>query len=86
MRQHSPIANGVSDNDMIIDGVELPSLLPIEKAACVLRVNVATIKQWIGEGLLEVARVNGKIRVLTSSLEDRMGEATQSRSNQELHA
>lgn len=69
---------------MILDGVELPRLLPIEKAARVLRVNAATVKQWIGDGLLETVRVNGKLRVLTSSIDDRMGERTPSRSNQEL--
>ena len=71
---------------MIYDGVELPSLLTIEKAAVVMGVKVATIKQWIDKGQLETVRANGKIRVLTSTIEDRMGEVTRSRSNQEFQA
>lgn len=71
---------------MIYDGVELPSLLTIEKAAVVMGVKVAIIKQWIDKGQLETVRANGKIRVLTSTIEDRMGEVTRSRSNQEFQA
>ena len=47
-------------------------------------VKVAIIKQWIDKGQLETVRANGKIRVLTSTIEDRMGEMTPSRSNQEF--
>ena len=71
---------------MIFDGVELPRLLTIEKTSIVLKTDVATLRQWIDAGQLETVRVNGKLRVLTSSVEDRMGEVTQSRSNQEFQA
>ena len=47
-------------------------------------VEIATIRQWIDKGQLEAVLVNGKIRVLTSFIEDRMGEMTPSRSNQEF--
>ena len=47
-------------------------------------VGVATVRQWIDKGQLEIVRMNGKIRVLTSFIEDRMGEMTPSRSNQEF--
>ncbi|MFC2105899.1 hypothetical protein ACFLS0_04035 [Candidatus Bipolaricaulota bacterium] len=56
----------------------------MEKAAVVMGVGVATIRQWIDKGQLEIVRMNGKIRVLTSFIEDRMGEMTPSRSNQEF--
>ncbi|MFC2079203.1 helix-turn-helix domain-containing protein [Candidatus Bipolaricaulota bacterium] len=77
---HSPVA---SDNDMIFEGVELPSLLPVEKAARVLSISTTIVEQWIGEGRLETVRINGQVRVLTSSIEDRRGHKTTSLSNQE---
>jgi excisionase family DNA binding protein len=68
---------------MIFDGVELPRLLSIEKAAEVLRTDSATVERWIAEGTLSVLRVNGVPHVLTESIADRLGEATPSRPNQE---
>jgi len=59
-------------------------LLTLDKAAVVMGVEIATIRQWIDKGQLEAVLVNGKIRVLTSFIEDRMGEMTPSRSNQEF--
>jgi excisionase family DNA binding protein len=69
---------------MIFDGVELPSLVTVDQAALVLGVDVATILRWIEEGLLDAARANGRIRVLTSSIADRKGLKTPSRPNFEL--
>jgi excisionase family DNA binding protein len=68
---------------MIFEGVELPSLLTREKAAAVLHVDIATIEQWIESGRLCGVRTNGRIRVLTSSIEDRKGLRTTSLPNQE---
>ena len=68
---------------MIFDGVELPSLLPLDKAACILCVEPSIVEQWIDEGLLETVCTNGQVRVLTSSIEDRMGQPTSSRSHRE---
>lgn len=68
---------------MIFDGVELPRLLPIEKAAGVLKTDAATVERWIAEGALSVMRVNGIPHVLTDSITDRLGETTPSRPNQE---
>lgn len=47
------------------------------------RVKAATIKQWIDKGQLETSCANGRIRILTSPIEERMGEMAPSRSNQE---
>jgi predicted site-specific integrase-resolvase len=66
---------------MIFDGVELPSLLPLKKACAVLSVDAATLQQWIESGELQTVHVNGQIRILTSSIEDRMGQRTLSRTN-----
>ena len=68
---------------MIFDGVELPRLLPIEKAAEVLKTGATTVERWIAEGTVSVMRVNGIPHVLTDSIADRLGEATPSRPNQE---
>lgn len=66
---------------MILDGVELPSLLTIEKAARVLKTDVPTLHHWIETGRIESVRANGRIRVVTSSVENRMGQETLSRTN-----
>ncbi|MBE0635095.1 hypothetical protein IH601_03770 [Candidatus Bipolaricaulota bacterium] len=66
---------------MIFDGVELPSLLTIEKAAIVLKTDMATLQGWIDTGKVETVHANGRIHVLMSSIENRMGQATLSRSN-----
>jgi hypothetical protein len=68
---------------MIFDGVELPKLLPIEKAAEVLKMDVATVERLIGEGTVSVMHVNGILHVLTESIADRLGEVTLSRPNQD---
>lgn len=67
----------------IFDGVELPNLLTIDKAAQVLGTDLLTLERWIEDGRVETANVNGQIRVLTSSIEDRVGQRTTSLSNQE---
>jgi excisionase family DNA binding protein len=68
---------------VIHDGVELPKLLTIEKAAEVLGSDVTTIRQWIENRSLSVLRVNGIVHVLTESIADRLGEETPSRPNQQ---
>jgi predicted site-specific integrase-resolvase len=68
---------------LIFDGVELPSLVPREKAAAILGVDLETIDAWIAQARLDTVRMNGRVRVLTSSIEDRMGEQTPSRPNDE---
>jgi len=90
MHEHSQLvseANGVSegsDSGMIFDGVELPSLLTLEKAAAVLKTDIETLHVWIDSGKIESVRTNGRIRVLTSSIENRMGQRTPSRSNRDV--
>jgi excisionase family DNA binding protein len=68
---------------MIHDGVELPKLLTIEKAAEVLGIDAATIRQWIKNRSVSTMRVNGIVHVLTESIADRLGEETPTRPNQE---
>ncbi len=68
---------------MIHDGVELPSLLTIEKAAEVLGVDVATVRRRIEDRSIATMRVNGVVHVLTESIADRLGEETPARPNQE---
>lgn len=68
---------------MIFDGAELPSLLSIEKASEVLNVDAAIVTAWIERGELDIVRVNGHVRVVTSSIENRMGQPTFSRRNDE---
>jgi excisionase family DNA binding protein len=68
---------------MIRDGVELPKLLTIEKAAEVLGADTSTVRRWIDDRSISTMRVNGIVQVLTESIADRLGEKTPSRSNQE---
>lgn len=68
---------------MIHDGVELPKLLTVERAAEVLDVDVDTVRAWIEGLIIDTARVNGIVRVLTESIADRLGERTPSRPNEE---
>ena len=69
---------------MIHDGVELPKLLRIEKAAELLGVNVEAIRAWIADRSVSTMRVNGVLHVLTESIADRLGEETPSRPNQDV--
>jgi len=68
---------------MIHDGVELPKLLRIEKAAELLGVDAGTIRTWIADRSVSTMRVNGVLHVLTESIADRLGEETPSRPNRE---
>jgi len=68
---------------MIHDGVELPKLLRIEKAAELLGVDAGTIRKWIADRSVSAMRVNGVLHVLTESIADRLGEETPSRPNRE---
>lgn len=69
---------------MIHDGVELPRLLPIDRAAQLLGVEEETIVVWLGDGTAHGVRVNGVQHVLTDSVADRLGQATPSRTNAEI--
>lgn len=68
---------------MIHDGVELPKLLTIEKAAEALSIDAATIRRWIEDGSISAMHVNGIMHVLTESIADRLSEETPTRPNQE---
>jgi predicted site-specific integrase-resolvase len=71
---------------MIFEGIELPRLLPLDKAARVLHVEGKVLDQWIREGRFQIVRIRGQQRILTSSIEDRLGQATTSLSNQEAQS
>ncbi|MBE0635941.1 helix-turn-helix domain-containing protein [Candidatus Bipolaricaulota bacterium] len=68
---------------MIFEGVELPGLLTIEKAAAVLGIDIEAVKQLIASGEVDAVQTRGQVRIMTSSIEDRRGQQTTSRSNQE---
>ncbi len=68
---------------MIHDGVELPALLTVEKAAAVLGTDAPTVRAWIADRSLSSVRVNGIVHVLTESVADRLGERTLSRHNRD---
>jgi predicted site-specific integrase-resolvase len=68
---------------MIHDGVELPRLLPVARAAEVLGVDVGTVRQWIEDRAVSTLRVNGTVHVLTESIADRLGGETPTRQNRE---
>jgi len=83
---HAPRATCVEvseANGVIVDGVELPSLLPLAKAAEVLGVSPADVVKWIEQGELQSARLNGVTHVLSKSFADRLGRKTPSRHNQD---
>jgi len=56
---------------VIYDGVELPRLLTIDEAARVLGVDCEKIRKMIKTRKLATMRVNGEIRIITESIEDR---------------
>lgn len=56
---------------MIYDGVELPKLLVIDEAAKVLGVDCKKIGKMIKSRRLDTMRVNGEIRIVSESIEDR---------------
>ena len=56
---------------MIYDGVELPKLLMIDETAKVLGVNCKKISELIKTRKLATMRVNGEIRIISESTEDR---------------
>jgi len=68
---------------MIHDGVELPRLVPIAKAAEVMTLSEADILQLIADRELQSISLNGIPHVLTESIADRLGERTPSRHNQD---
>lgn len=68
---------------MIHDGVELPRLLPIDRAAVLLGVDEETIRSWLRDGTAQGMRVSGVQRIVTDSIADRFGEATGQRPNQD---
>jgi len=68
---------------MIRDGVELPKLVPIAKAAEILDASEDQVRELIDRGLLQSARVNGILHILTETLADRLGEQTPARHNRD---
>ena len=56
---------------MIYDGVELPKLLAIDEAARVLGVDCEKIRKMIKTHSLATVCVNGEVRILSESIEDR---------------
>lgn len=68
---------------MIFEGIELPSLLPLDTAAAVLGIDVEAVKQLVVSGQIDAVQTRGQMRIMTSSIEDRRGQQTTSRSNQE---
>jgi excisionase family DNA binding protein len=56
---------------VIYDGVELPRLLTIDEAARVLGVACEKISEMIKSRELATVRVNGEIRIISESTEDR---------------
>jgi len=56
---------------VIYDGVELPRLLAIDEAAKVLGVDCEKISEMIKTRKLTTMRVNGEIRIISESIEDR---------------
>jgi len=68
---------------MIHDGVELPRLLTLAKAAEVLGTSEAEVTHLVERRELQSVRLNGITHVLTESIADRLGEQTPSRQNQE---
>jgi len=56
---------------VIYDGVELPKLLAIDEAARVLGVDCEKISEMIKTRKLATMRVNGEIRIISESTEDR---------------
>jgi len=68
---------------LIVDGVELPRLLTLSKAAEVLGTPIEQVRRLVEERRLQSARVNGIVHVLTDSIANRLGEATLTRHNQE---
>ena len=68
---------------VIFDGVELPRLVPVAKAAEVMDVSETEVRQLIANQELQSVSLNGIVHVLTESIADRLGEDTPSRHNQD---
>jgi len=62
---------------VIYDGVELPKLLTIDEAAKVLGIDCEKISELIKTRRLATMRVNGEIRIITESIEDRRKGSSQ---------
>ena len=68
---------------MIHDGVELPKLLTIEKAAEILESSEKGVRRLVDQGKLQSVHVNGITYVLTEVIAARWGQQTPSRHNQD---
>jgi hypothetical protein len=69
---------------VIHDGVELPRLVPVTKAAEVMALSEAEVRRLITDRELQSASLNGVVHVLTESIADRLGEETPSRPNRDV--
>jgi len=68
---------------VIFDGVELPRLVPVAKAAEVMNLSEAEVRRLIANREIQSVSLNGVTQVLTESIADRFGEKTPSRRNQD---
>jgi plasmid maintenance system antidote protein VapI len=68
---------------LIHDGVELPRLVRLAKAAEILGVPKVEVEELIRRRKLQSARLNGILHVVTDSIADRLGEKTPSRHNRD---
>jgi len=68
---------------LIFDGVELPSLLTVEKAAQILGLPEEGVRSLIANRQIESVRLNGLIHIVTESIAERLQVETPSRHNQD---
>ena len=68
---------------MIVDGVELPQILPLAEAADLLGKTEAEVRAWIAQGKIQSVRLNGIVHVVSESIAERLGQHTPSRHNQD---
>ena len=84
-KKHRLFSSGSAEggDEMIHDGVELPKLLTVDRAAEVLGTDTPTVRRWIDDRTVSTMRINGIVHVLTESIADRLGEKTLSRHNRD---
>ena len=68
---------------MIFDGVELPRLLMIEKAAEVLGLSSDEVLALVSRREIDSVRLNGIVHVITESIAERLDVKTEARHNQD---
>jgi len=68
---------------VIFDGVELPSLLTMERAAEVLGLSAKDLLALVSRREIQSVRLNGAVHVVTESIAERLDVKTASRHNQD---